>query len=128
LHPAQATASVDVFDPERDSKIEEMIAAAVSACEGQLHPKVADGLRSHWLPASAEMRAYYAGLRQRRTIGQRRIFQATQFLSGSGVVRSEMLRRAAGRPRWPDIAPQEIRRWLERSAPSDAIQALADTA
>ena len=113
VHPAQATASVDMLKPERDRKVEEMIQDAIEACHHLLPRKVVEGLESHWLGFSRDMREYYAGLRQRRNFTDRRIYQLTQFVGGTKAARSQILGRAFGRPKWPDVAPREIRSWLE---------------
>jgi glycosyltransferase involved in cell wall biosynthesis len=123
-HPAQATASVDVFSPERARKVEEMIRDAVETCRDSLPSKVVDGLESHWLAFSSEMRLYYAGLRERRRAADRRAFQLARFLGGTNAVRSQILGRALGRPRWPDTAPTEIRIWLQSLLGSPVIDAL----
>ena len=124
LHSAQASASVDVFSPERARKIDAMIENALDACLHLIRPDVADGLRSRWLGVSREMRNYYAGLRERRQLARRRLFQAMQFLLGGSAVRSEMLARARAATRWPDAAPKEIRTWLEALIGRPMIQAL----
>jgi len=114
VHATQATASVNVVDPARDVKFEEMIQDAVDTVGHLVPPRVMSDLQSHWLTYSREMRRYYAGLRHRRDdVSARRLFQLRQLLAGSGAVRSQILGRAAGRPKWGDIAPTEIRSWLE---------------
>jgi glycosyltransferase involved in cell wall biosynthesis len=113
VHPAQVSASVDPFGPEWAREIDAMIEDAVAACGPLMRPDVVEGLRSGWLGLSREMRRYYAGLRERRRVAGRRLFQAIQFLVGGTAVRSEMLARARGAARWPDAAPGEIRVWLE---------------
>ena len=114
LHALQATASIDVYKPERDQKFNEMIQDAVDICEPLLPPAVVEGLRSHWLPLSLEMRDYYAGLRHRRETAQRRAYQFSQLATGTSAVRSQIVGRLRGSPKWPEIAPSEIKRWLEQ--------------
>lgn len=113
LHSVQASASVDVFSPERAQKIDSMIQAAVDHCAPLLDARVLEGLTSHWLDLSKEMRGYYAGLRERRQVSARRLFQLGALLRGPKAVRSEMFARACGARRWLDTAPEQIRIWLE---------------
>ncbi len=124
LHPGQATASVQMFNPERDRKCEEMIEDALAACLPKLAPDLVAALKAHWLDLSREMRGYYAGLRNRRVVAERRKFQLQQLVGGSGAVRSQMFARALGRPRWPDAAPGEIRQWLEAFVARPVIEAV----
>lgn len=128
VHPAQATASVDWYTPERDQKHEEMIEEAVASCEQFLDPRVVEGLRSHWMHESKAMRQYYAALRHRRQFTSRRKYQMNCLLNGSRVVRKEILRRMLNRPRWPDVAPSKIRRWLEELGREPVIERLSRSA
>lgn len=111
--PQQASASVDVHSVEHFRKLEEMVQDAVSACETYLTPEVVAVLESGLLDKARAMRTYYAGLRQRRKPLDRRLFQLAQLFGGPATVRSEIFGRLFGRPKWPDIAPAEIRSWLE---------------
>lgn len=90
-----------------------MIRDAILACETDLEPAVWSGLKNLWLERTEELRTYYANLRFRRNIVRRRLFQAAQLASGTRTVRTEIMQRLLGRPKWPDIAPSEIRLWLE---------------
>jgi hypothetical protein len=122
LHDVQASASVDVFSPDRDHKIEEMIRDAVHACEAYLAPAVLLGLRSRWLDVSSDMRSYYAGLLHRRNTLHRRLFQLTQLFSGTAAARSQMIDVLVGRKKWTDAAPAEIRLWLESIGAGPVIE------
>lgn len=122
LHSTQASSSVDVFSPERAEKIDSMIQAAVDGCTSLLDPKVREGLNCHWLGLSRDMRRYYAGLRERRQVPARRLFQLGALLQGPSTVRSEMLGRALGAPRWPEAAPAQMRAWLESTIERPVIE------
>lgn len=111
-HPAQATASVQFASEEHARKVEEMAADAWSKCEPYLSPEVAAGLRDYWLDWSREMRTYYARLSQRSAISKR-LFQVSQFFQGGKAASAEVGYRLAGKPKWCDRAPGEIRAWLE---------------
>jgi glycosyltransferase involved in cell wall biosynthesis len=124
MHAVQATASVDWYKPERDEKHEEMIEDALVSCEQFLDPKVVEGLRSRWKHESRAMRQYYAALRHRGDVASRRRYQMNCVLSGSRVVRKEILRRMFNRPRWPDVAPVAIRCWLEAIGLGPVIERL----
>lgn len=113
IHPTQATATVDVYSPERSRKVEEMIQDAVLTCESYLAREVVSGLRDHWLGRSRDMRTYYGGLRHRRSVLPRRLHQLTQVFNGTEAARSELFGRLFRRPKWGDVAPTEIRLWLE---------------
>jgi hypothetical protein len=113
IHSNQATASVDVHTVEHYRKFEDMVQDAVSACEAYLEPRVAAGLKSGLLEKATAMRTYYAGLRQRQKSLDRRLFQMSQLFAGPAAVRSQIIGRLFGRPKWPEIAPAEIRLWLE---------------
>ena len=113
IHPAQASATIDVYSPERDKKFEEMIQDAVSTCEPYLAPDIVAGLKSGLLDRTMKMRTYYAGLRQRRKTMDRRVFQLSQLFTGPALARSEIISRLFGRPKWGDVAPAELRLWLE---------------
>jgi glycosyltransferase involved in cell wall biosynthesis len=127
LHTAQATADIDVFGPERTRTIDDMIRNAIEACAPRLPARVAAGLGSDLLPRAGELRAYYAGLRERHQApGARRLFQARRMLTGSRAVRSEIWGRAMGRPRWPDVAPEQIRAWLDAVCGFRMIEPLPD--
>ena len=121
IHPAQATASVDVYEPQRDQKFEEMIDDALEFCLPLLDPRIAEGLRSHWIELSFDMRQYYAGLRHRRSVAARRTYQVARFISGTKSARAQMLGRAFGKERWPTAAPAELRAWLESVVGHPAI-------
>jgi glycosyltransferase involved in cell wall biosynthesis len=116
VHQTQATAGVNFHSDKYAATIEEMVQDAFQTCERFLQPEVVSGLRKHWLPAASELRLYYAGLRNRRRAGDRRVFQAKQVLGGTGSTRKEIFRRLVGKPRWLDAAPGEIREWLESTA------------
>jgi len=114
LHPHQATASVERFKPEHDLKVEEMIDDALASCETYLDPTVLKELKAHWLAWNREARAYYAGLRHRRGSSmQRRIYQVSNFFTGTQTSRREMTGRIFGIPKWGDIVPSKTRSLLE---------------
>jgi glycosyltransferase involved in cell wall biosynthesis len=113
VHARQATAAVLFHSVEHARRWEEMIRDAILACETDLEPAVWSGLKNLWLERTEELRTYYANLRFRRNIVRRRLFQAAQLASGTRTVRTEIMQRLLGRPKWPDIAPSEIRLWLE---------------
>ncbi len=113
IHSAQATATVDVFSLERSQKIDEMIEDAISVCTPYLAPAIVAGLREQWLPQSKEMRTYYAGLRSRKNTLARRVHQFGQLFHGGRNARSEVLGRLFRKPKWGDIAPAQMRSWLE---------------
>lgn len=113
VHPTQATAAVDVSSPERNRKFEEMIVDAFEQSARCLPPEFmrrlqADGL----LEWHRERRVYYAHLREHRGVGERRLFQLGQAVS-STAARSELWGSLCGRPKWPEVAPRQIRAWLE---------------
>lgn len=127
IRPNQATATVDVRTVEHYRKFEDMVQDAVSACEAYLEPRVVAGLRSGLLDRARAMRTYYAGLRQRQKPLDRRLFQLARLFTGPAAVRSEIVGQLFGRPKWPDIAPTEIRLWLESTGlrpliPADAMR------
>ncbi len=101
-----------MYSPERAKKIEEMIQDAVSTCEPYLAPDIVAGLKSG-LDRTMKMRTYYAGLRQRQRTMDRRLFQLSQLFTGPALARSEIIGRLFGRPKWDDVAPTEMRLWLE---------------
>ena len=105
--------NADVRTVEHYRKFEDMVQDAISACEAYLEPRVVSGLKSGLLDKAREMRTYYAGLRQRRKPLDRRLFQLAQLFSGPAAVRFQIIGRLFGRPKWPEIAPAEIRLWLE---------------
>jgi glycosyltransferase involved in cell wall biosynthesis len=113
IHPTGASTSIDVHTVEHYRKFEEMVQDAVSACEAYLPPEIVAGLKSGLLDRAAKMRTYYANLRQRRNTMDRRLFQLSELFAGSAAARSQVIGRLFGRPKWPDIAPTEIRLWLE---------------
>ena len=59
-----------------------------------------------------ELRTYYRELGRRPSAVDRRVFQLAQMIEGSSV-RSEVVGRLMGKPKWTDAAPDEIRQWLE---------------
>jgi Glycosyl transferase family 2 len=113
IHSTQATAAVDLFSPERSRKIDEMIEDAVSVCTPYMQPEIVSGLKEQWLPKSREMRAYYAALRNRKSAFSRRVHQLRQLCGGGEGTRSEVLGRLRRRPKWGDVAPTQMRSWLE---------------
>ena len=108
----QAT-PMSVDTDEWEQKLEEMIMNAFVACERYLDPAVAAGLKSHWLDWTRDKKMYYTGLRKRQNVYRRRMFQLAQLFFGTIAARSEVIRRVCGRPKWGDVAPAEIRLWLE---------------
>ncbi len=113
VHSKQASASIDVHSVEHYRKFEDMVEDAISACEKYLPPEVVAILKSGLLDKAGAMRTYYAGLRQRQKPLDRRLFQLAQLFTGPATVRSEIIGRLFGRPKWPGIAPTEIRLGLE---------------
>ena len=113
VHSKQASASVNMHTVEHYLRFEEMVQEAVSACEAYLAPVINAGLKSGLLDRARKMRTYYAGLRQRQTAMDRRLFQLSQLFTGPAAVRSEVIGRLFGRQKWPCRAPDEIRRWLQ---------------
>jgi glycosyltransferase involved in cell wall biosynthesis len=112
VHPKQATDFAVLRTAEHEQRVDEMIDDAFRVCEPYLDPAVVGGLRSRWLDQMREMRVYYRGLGRRPSAVDRRVFQITQLLDGP-TVRSEVVGRLLGKPRWPDAAPDQIRQWLE---------------
>jgi glycosyltransferase involved in cell wall biosynthesis len=113
-YPAQATARVDFFSPGHFKNVEEMIRDAVQTCEPYLPSAVLDGLRAGMLDRSRELRTYYSILREHRNSTlDKRLFQLSQIFSGTRAVRSEILGRILGGPKWTENATTEIRQWLE---------------
>jgi glycosyltransferase involved in cell wall biosynthesis len=113
MHPNSATSAVVSGTPQYYSNYEEMILDAVQACEKYLEPSVVAGLKSHWLDKARDMRAYDQECRRLRRDGlRRRWYQVAQLFNGTAA-RSEIVGRLFGRPRWKEVAPEEIRRWLE---------------
>jgi glycosyltransferase involved in cell wall biosynthesis len=113
IYPTHASAAITCHSPEYCRNIEEMIADAVVKCESYLAPQVVPGLREHWLRWSGEMRNYYSKLAVPQSALRKRLFQTSQAFHGQKSVRSEVMSRLRGRPRWTDRAPGELRSWLE---------------
>ena len=113
VRPNQDSGSNDVRSVEHYRKFEDMVQDAVSVCETYLSPEVVTVLKSGLLDKARAMRSYYAGLRQRPKPLDRRLFQLSQLFTGPATIRSEIFGRVFGRPKWPDIAPTEIRLRLE---------------
>jgi glycosyltransferase involved in cell wall biosynthesis len=124
IHGSQATAVVDVFSPERGRKIDLMIDDAFAAALRHLPPALGAAMRADWIEPGRRMRGYYSGLRERRAVGERRRFQLERLLAGGNDVRGEILGRALGRPRWPDVAPERIRAWLSARLGRPAVEAV----
>jgi cellulose synthase/poly-beta-1,6-N-acetylglucosamine synthase-like glycosyltransferase len=124
LHSSAASATVNMFSAQRTQKVEEMIQDALGACEPMLPQRVVDGLKADWLAPSRQLRGYYAGLRERPGVVERRLFQLERFLAGGHRVRSEMLKRTVGAPRWTDAAPARLRTWLETVVGEPVIDVL----
>jgi hypothetical protein len=112
-HPRSETSGVAFGTPEFHGKIEDMILDAVRACEGYLDPSVVAGLKSYWIDWTRDVRSYYAGLRYRPSVLSRRLYQVAQVFNGTKAARSEVLGRLLKKPKWRDIAPTEMRLWLE---------------
>jgi glycosyltransferase involved in cell wall biosynthesis len=133
MHPQSATSSIVFGTPEYYAIYEDMILDAVRACEKYLEPSVVAGLKSHWLDWARDMRAYEQEcLRLRWNRLRRRFYQAAQFFN-STAARYQIVGRLFGKPRWTELAPAEIRRWLEslglgpmiapaHSKPTDRLQ------
>jgi hypothetical protein len=113
VHSGQATASARLMSRQHFQTVDKMIADAFQACEPLLHPTVAAGLRTHWIRWTKDMRDYYANLRDQPNPRRRRFYQAGQLFWGSPATRSQILGLLTRKPKWPEIAPIEIRRWLE---------------
>lgn len=113
VHSGQATASAQLMSHEHFQKVDEMISNAVETSERFLHPAVAAGLRSHWVQWTKDMRSYYSGLRNRPSSLHRRFYQAGQLFHGTAAARSQITGQLFGKPKWPEIAPTEMRRWVE---------------
>ena len=112
-HTKQVTAAVNFSSREHNLKWEEMIQDAILACEAELDPAVVARLRSHWFDRTRTFRTHYFELRRRPSMLDRRLFLVSQLFVGAPAVRSEVIRRLLGGPRWGETAPREIRLWLE---------------
>ena len=122
VHSKQATAALDLLSAGHGERVEEMIRDAFHACEAYLEPAVARGLRSHWLDWTRDMKIYYEGLRSRQgTTLHRRLYQVAQLFGGTAAARSQIVGRLFGRPKWPQIAPTEMRLWLESLGRGPAV-------
>lgn len=113
VHATQATSAVDTTSAEYARKLQEMFEDAISTCQSHLPLEVREGLAKHWVGWSHDMLAYYKGLRDRRRLLERRVFQAGQVLNGSAAARNEVIQRLFGVPKWDDRAPDEMRSWLK---------------
>jgi len=113
IHPHQATAFAIADSAEYHTRIEEMIADALELTKPYLPPRIVDGLSKHWLPWSAEMTTYYGDLLAKSRASDRRLYQLSRLFGSKPAARVEILRRLRGQPKWPDIAPVAIQRWLE---------------
>jgi hypothetical protein len=121
VHATQATAEVNFRSCEYSARVEEMIADAIDKCGRYLDPAMLEGITAEWLDRAKEIRSYYAELRIRPSLLERRLFQAGLLLRGTPAARGELLGRLRGRPRWPSIAATEIRTWLESRGLGPAI-------
>jgi len=113
VHSKQLTASIDTSSVHHVRKFNGMIQDALESCQPYLEPAVISGLRSRWLNLSSDMRSYYAGLRHRRNVLRRRLYQLSQAFGGTRAARSEMIGALVGKQKWMETAPNEIRTWLE---------------
>jgi hypothetical protein len=114
VHPKQATDMTYGATAEYQRKVEEMILDAVATCEAYLPPAVLAGLKSHWLDWTRDITAYKRECRRLQRSGiRRRIYQLTQVFNGTAAARYHMVGRFLGRPRWPEQAAAEMRRWPE---------------
>ena len=113
VRPNQASASVSAHSFEYYSRLEDMIAVAVSECGNTLPEAVQGALKSE-LSRTRDLRAYYATLREMRSsVLRRRVFQLEAFIGGSVAVRREILARILGKESWSQNAPAQTGRWLE---------------
>lgn len=112
IHEKQATHVVNFESPERDRKIEQMIADAVESCDRFLPRELS---RSPWLDRTRNIRNYYARLAHEPSARKRRIFQLGQLLAGAPGVRSEIINVLSRGKKWPIVAPGLIRSWIEDS-------------
>jgi glycosyltransferase involved in cell wall biosynthesis len=112
VHAKQATDFSGLRTAGHQQKVDEMIDAALQVCEPYLDRAVVAGLHDRWLDQMRDMRVYYRGLGHRFSPVGRRAFQISKLFEGS-TVRSEVVGRLMGKPKWPDAAPDRIRQWLE---------------
>jgi len=112
VHSKQATDFGVLRTSGHQQKVDQMIEAALRVCEPQMDPAVVEGLHARWLDQMRELRTYYRELGRRPSAVDRRVFQLAQMIDGSSV-RSEVVGRLMGKPKWTDAAPDEIRQWLE---------------
>jgi hypothetical protein len=112
VHSKQATDFAVLRTSGHQQKVDQMIEAALRVCEPQMDPAVVAGLHARWLDQMRELRTYYRELGRRPSAVDRRVFQLAQMIDGSSV-RSEVVGRLMGKPKWTDAAPDEIRLWLE---------------
>jgi glycosyltransferase involved in cell wall biosynthesis len=113
VHAKSATSAVHFCTPEFYGKIDDMILDAVRACEGYLEPSVVSGLKLHWLDWTRDLRAYDRQCRRLRRNGVRRLLYQMAKLFNCTAARSQIVGRLFGKPGWGEVAPAEIRRWLE---------------
>jgi hypothetical protein len=112
IHPHQATASASLKTPEHDRKVDEMLAHAMARCSPFFTPAVAGRLQE-WAEQARDLRAYYAGVRDRHGLVARRLFQLSHLVSGTKATRAEVVGRVTGKEQWPAIAHEEIRAMVE---------------
>ncbi|MEO8657493.1 MAG: glycosyltransferase [Bryobacteraceae bacterium] len=121
VHPSNATAALDIRSERCFANVEEMIADAISMCEGQINSDILATLYKSWMSCSRDMRKYYFELLRRQGAAGRLLYQATVVLGGGTSTRSEVLRRLWGGAKWPDRAPGELRKWLDSLGTGPAV-------
>jgi hypothetical protein len=95
-----------------------MIVDAFETCRLHLHPAV---LNNPWTTDSEILRKYYAGLRETPSAVIRRMHQVRELVGGHTAVRKELQRVSFGRSKWPEYAPEGIRRWVDEKGFGPAV-------
>ncbi len=118
IHPGQLTVLQNFHSAARDQRIDEMIIDAIDTSRSHL-PKAI--MENPWVTDSKVLRKYYARLRETPSAVMRRMHQVRELVSGHPAIRTELRRVSFSQSKWPEYAPEEIRRWLDTNGFGPAI-------
>jgi hypothetical protein len=122
VHSRQATSNAALGTAEHFRKIDEMIDHAIFTCEKLMPPPLRKRLTSRWSRRSKELRQFLREVPRRADGFPRKVFIVSRLLAGSPAARGYLKARWRGPARWPDSAPELMRKWLNDAGMREVLK------
>ena len=124
VYQGQATAAAGLGSPEHYRRISEMIDDAIGFWLGVADPRFSNSFKQKWATQGMALRHFYRGLSERRQRMSCWSYVLKDLLSGSWAAREHLRRHFGHEPRWPESAPERVRRWLASAGVDSPLREL----